>query len=551
MSLFTTAIHSEEKTDLFLPGVSSEVMNLVLQYIYTGSVEIDNENIWDLLVLADYLCIEELIETCCRFFRDMLNAKNCIGIMCFASKYFRSDLEKEARNFLMHEFVQVSQESDEILELTSDTLQEIIAADELNVRKEEVVWECVLRWVERDEDNRRANIHHLFRRLRIGLIDNHYFYTNVITHNYVVENEECYTITKDMLMLQCGIGAVSQESIQKSLPDYARARIPHDILFVIGGWIAGEPTNNIETYDTRLDRWMTIENIDRNLPLTFHGMAVIGSSIYILGGFNGLAYLNTCHRFDAVTKTWSEVAPMYRRRCYLSVATSDDVVYAMGGYNGHERHKSAERYDYQTNQWSMIAPMKIRRSDASAAALNGKIYISGGFNGELHVNSSEMYDPEVNQWTLITAMRFGRSGLSCISYHGCLYAIGGFNGTFCMSAVEKYDPLTKVWTDVRHMVHARTNFAIAVVDEMLFVVGGICDFTPLREVECYDDVTNEWFRAGKMGMALLGLSACVVPSLPNVYEYIHSNRDLLAEDKRRRIMEEASEQNEEEEELQE
>lgn len=32
---------------------------------------------------------------------------------------------------------------------------------------------------------------------------------------------------------------------------FLRPRIPHEILFAIGGWSAGSPTSFIETYDTR------------------------------------------------------------------------------------------------------------------------------------------------------------------------------------------------------------------------------------------------------------------------------------------------------------
>lgn len=35
-----------------------------------------------------------------------------------------------------------------------------------------------------------------------------------------------------------------------------RPRIPHEMLFAVGGWSGGIPTNAIETYDTRADRWI-------------------------------------------------------------------------------------------------------------------------------------------------------------------------------------------------------------------------------------------------------------------------------------------------------
>lgn len=79
---------------------------------------------------------------------------------------------------------------------------------------------------------------------------------------------------------------------------------------------------------------------------------------------------NRC--FDAVTKVWSEVAPMHARRCYVSTAVLNNTIYAMGGYDGHHRQNTAEKYNHITNQWSLISPMNMQRSDASACTLNGK-----------------------------------------------------------------------------------------------------------------------------------------------------------------------------------
>lgn len=50
-----------------------------------------------------------------------------------------------------------------------------------------------------------------------------------------------------------------------------RPRIPYDILFAIGGWSAGSPTNFIETYDTRADRWLLSVDTD-TVPRAYHGL---------------------------------------------------------------------------------------------------------------------------------------------------------------------------------------------------------------------------------------------------------------------------------------
>ena len=59
----------------------------------------------------------------------------------------------------------------------------------------------------------------------------------------------------------------SIEQIQEPLitPQLAIPRIPHEILFAIGGWSSGAPdgrgpTNAIESYDIRADRWVLVSS---------------------------------------------------------------------------------------------------------------------------------------------------------------------------------------------------------------------------------------------------------------------------------------------------
>lgn len=160
-------------------------------------------------------------------------------------------------------------------------------------------------------------------------------------------------------------------------PALAVPRLPHDVIFAIGGWSVGLPQSYIESYDTRADRWIRVMEEDSAGPRSYHGTAVIGSKIYCIGGFDGMEYFNTCRMFNAITKVWKEISPMHCRRCYVSVAALNGLIYALGGYDGQNRQSSAERYDPMSNQWTMIPSMNTQRSDAHACELNGKIYITG------------------------------------------------------------------------------------------------------------------------------------------------------------------------------
>jgi kelch-like protein 10 len=74
----------------------------------------------------------------------------------------------------MRHFVKVLQQSEELLELPVEELQAIVGADELNVKDEKIVWECVLRWSNHDTDNRKGHIVDLLKNIRLGLLDRNF-----------------------------------------------------------------------------------------------------------------------------------------------------------------------------------------------------------------------------------------------------------------------------------------------------------------------------------------------------------------------------------------
>jgi hypothetical protein len=93
--------------------------------------------------------------------------------------YFCTELESDARHFVMHHFVKVSQQSEELLELQAEELQAILGSDELNVKDEEVVLECVFRWIDHDAENRKGHIGDLMQHVRLGLLSAQFFHEKV------------------------------------------------------------------------------------------------------------------------------------------------------------------------------------------------------------------------------------------------------------------------------------------------------------------------------------------------------------------------------------
>uniref|UniRef100_A0A1B6D3P4 Kelch-like protein diablo n=1 Tax=Clastoptera arizonana TaxID=38151 RepID=A0A1B6D3P4_9HEMI len=526
-----------------LDGIRSDIFKIIMDYAYMQKTTIDRDNVILLLLSADYLYIDGITRLCLDFIKEEIHLKNCFYILRFARDHSFLDLKNQAYAYIMKNFSDIFKYSPELMNSTVDELEEIIGSYDLNVKNEDIVWEAVIAWIEHDPINNRRHLARLMPNVRFGLLDPQYFIERIKDHPLVLGDDSCRSMVYDILTLMNDLDTISEIEVEVSTPLMAIPRVPHEVLFAIGGWSGGSPTSIIETYDTRADRWIAISKDDPAGPRAYHGTAVIGHNIYVIGGFNGREYYNSCRCFNAVTQTWREIGPMHEKRCYISVVTLNGFIYAIGGYNGGVRLNTVEKYDPATNQWSLVQPMLCVRSDADAATLNGLIYVTGGFNGRQVLRSVEVYDPETDEWSLIADMTTNRSGVSCIAYHGEIYAIGGFNGWNRLKSGEKFRPSRNYWIEIPEMSMPRSNFAIEVIDDMMFVIGGFDGQTTIDQVECFDDDRNEWFQVTDMNINRSAVSACVMDGLPNLHEYIYQNRELLLEDRRQRLRSEISNDN--------
>ena len=153
---------------------------------------------------------------------------------------------------------QVAERNSDILNLPIDELTVLIGEDELNVRNEETAWELVLRWIDHNPEARKGHIVELMRNIRLGLLDTQFFLEKVKEHPYVVGNEACRPIIIETLKFLYDLEMFTYKDGEVPTPEIARPRMPHELLFAIGGWSGNMATNFMETYDTRADCWVKV-----------------------------------------------------------------------------------------------------------------------------------------------------------------------------------------------------------------------------------------------------------------------------------------------------
>ena len=93
---FRVEIKKKYKSSVTIKDISKKSMQTIIDFINTGIILIDNENVMDLLSAADYLFMDEVKQYCFKFLASVLNIKNCVYILLKTQLYKNYSLESKA-----------------------------------------------------------------------------------------------------------------------------------------------------------------------------------------------------------------------------------------------------------------------------------------------------------------------------------------------------------------------------------------------------------------------------------------------------------------------
>ncbi|KAK9502762.1 hypothetical protein O3M35_011472 [Rhynocoris fuscipes] len=494
----------------------SNVIENIIQYCYTGNCNVNSKNVEALLPAADELGILGLLDLCLNYLLRSINVTNCWGIHVFCKNYFCHEVAEKAREFTLTHFLEFMKETNEFVALSVDDLVDILSDDHLGVRKEEQVFTAVDLWIQHDPNSRQSHAGRLLRCVRVNFLEKEFYNRVVLSSSYIANMSpndiNVMNIIAAEPMVKVWTDTRTREVDLVGQVPTNWPRIPNEIVFAIGGWSTGSPTNCVETFDIRANKWLPCLYSD-GIARSYHGLVCLNNLIYMIGGFDGSTHFNTVRCFDPKQRLWSEKACMYHARCYVSCVVLGGFIYAIGGYNGHSRMNSVEKYDIMTNQWQEISPMKRARSDAGATVCFNKIFVAGGFSGHNVLISAEIYDPQIDNWTLIANMNNPRSGVSLVTYQGYVYAIGGFNGNQRLKSMERLNPLRLIEWDQNfpEMNTKRSNFACTILEDSILVVGGFNGTTTTALTECFNG--KVWINLSPMEVNRSALAICTVTNL--------------------------------------
>ncbi|TWW69097.1 Kelch-like protein 29 [Takifugu flavidus] len=144
---------SGEALELNMSNITADVLEQLLEFVYTGSLVIDSANAKTLLEAANKFQFNTFCKVCVSFLEKQLTAANCLGVLAMAEAMSCTELHNMAKAFALQNFPEVAGQ-EEILNVSKEDLVTYLSNDSLNTKTEELVYETVIKWIKQDSKAR-------------------------------------------------------------------------------------------------------------------------------------------------------------------------------------------------------------------------------------------------------------------------------------------------------------------------------------------------------------------------------------------------------------
>nr|XP_051713795.1 actin-binding protein IPP isoform X1 [Oryctolagus cuniculus] len=509
-ALFTGGMKESSKDVVEILGIEAGIFRILLDFIYTGIVNIGVNNVQELIVAADMLQLTEVVNLCCGFLKGQIDPLNCIGIFQFAEQIACHDLLEFTENYIHVHFLEVHS-GEEFLALTKDQLIKILRSEELSIEDEYQVFLAAMQWIMKDLGKRRKHVVEVLDPIRFPLLPSQ----RLLKYIEGVSDFNLRVALQTLLKEYCEVCKSPKENKFCSFLQTSKVRPrkkARKYLYAVGGytrlqggrWSDSRALSCVERFDTFSQYWTTVSSLHQ--ARCGLGVAVLGGMVYAIGGEKDSMIFDCTECYDPVTKQWTTVASMNHPRCGLGVCVCYGAIFALGGWVGAEIGNTIERFDPDENKWEVVGNMAVSRYYFGCCEMQGLIYVIGGISNEgIELRSFEVYDPLSKRWSPLPPMGTRRAYLGVAALNDCIYSVGGWNETQdALHTVEKYSFEEEKWVEVASMKVPRAGMCVVAVNGLLYVSGGRTsshDFLApgtLDSVEVYNPHSDTWTEIGNM-----------------------------------------------------
>ena len=377
-AMFTCDLH-ESMSDSVQLKMEPETMVTIIDYIYTGEIELTVDNAEGLVKACDILQLDTLKTACENFMIKQVGPSNVVGFYKFAALYRLNQLQHKAMDLMKSEFNTVAF-ADEFKELSCTEVIEWIRQDDGYVEDEDVVMEAVLGWIKHDVVNRKSSLASVMEHVRLPFCSRAYL--RHIKDDIELMSPKCSEYLHEALVFQADTVHQHEMSSGRTVP-----RTSYRM------W-SGKALSPVECVDVKRRQWSALPDLQQAVYRAM--VATHANKVFVFGGRDGQNKNLCCTQiYDTTRGSWSSGSDT-PDVCSLGAAvTLNDSIYVVGGGN-----RTRLKYHPASDTWTRLSPPQQEHRWAPAVVWRGSILVAGGGSPGERSSVVEVYDPLTDTWSV-------------------------------------------------------------------------------------------------------------------------------------------------------
>ncbi|XP_078495267.1 kelch-like protein 12 [Ciona intestinalis] len=147
-TMFNTEMKEKYKDVVEVHGVDAESVEKLVEFMYTGKININTNNVCDLLAVSDFLQIPSVRKLCIEYLLTTVSLQNCFTIQALADRYTIPKLTEKFNNFVVENYQQVVS-GEHFKKLSKNYVIKLLQSTHDKVSSD-LVYTAVMNWVKFD-----------------------------------------------------------------------------------------------------------------------------------------------------------------------------------------------------------------------------------------------------------------------------------------------------------------------------------------------------------------------------------------------------------------
>ena len=166
----------QEVIELKDENISAAATKKLMDFMYSGELNVNDENVFEVLIAADHLQVTSVVQQCCKYLETKLvelefDVQFYGRIIMVADRRGLKDLKEAMESKMASMYKEICEKEEFLSCMNADLLSALLCRDDLRAPSENFVFKSVMQWIKYRKEERMDLAAQVIGGVRLGLVD--------------------------------------------------------------------------------------------------------------------------------------------------------------------------------------------------------------------------------------------------------------------------------------------------------------------------------------------------------------------------------------------